>query len=115
MVAAAVIGIGAANGATGLAGPVAGGMAGPVVAVVATWIAVVRVYRRDPSGVIALMVWAFLVKAVFFSVYVVAMIRVAGLPARAFGVSFVAFFIGLYAAEAVLFVRLFRPDMQGSR
>jgi hypothetical protein len=92
-----------------------GGLVGPLVAVVATWIAVVRVYRRDPAGVTGVMVKAFLVKAVFFVAYVVVMIKVAGLPAQAFGISFVTCFIALYAAEAALFARLFRGGLKGAR
>lgn len=92
---------------------VIGGFVGPLVAVVATWIAVVRVYRRNPAAVTGLMVKAFLAKAVFFAAYVVVMIKVAGLPAREFGLSFVACFIALYAVEAAMFARLFRPKVKG--
>ena len=113
--AGAAVAIGSAAGAPGLAGPVFGGMAGPLVAVVATWIAVVRVYRRDPAGLIRMMLKAFLIKMIFFVAYVVVMITVADLPVRAFGISFVAFFITLYSVEAALLSRLHRGSLQGGR
>ncbi len=100
-VAAAVVVTGSRMGVEGLAPPVFGGLIGPLVAVVATWAAVVRSYRRDPASLTSVMVKAFLVKVVFFVAYVVVMIKVAGLPARAFGISFVTCFIALYAAEAL--------------
>jgi hypothetical protein len=90
--------------------PVFGGMAGPLVVVVATWIALVRVYRRDPAGVMALMIRAFLIKVLFLTVYLGLMIKVAEIPARPFGISFVAFFIGLYIAEAFYLSRLSARD-----
>jgi len=114
-VASAVVAGGALLGTPGLAPSVFGGLVGPIVAAVATWIAVVRVYRRNPAGVTNVMVKAFLVKAVFFSAYVVAMIKVAALPARSFGFSFVTSFIALYALQATLFVRLFRGGLKGAR
>jgi uncharacterized paraquat-inducible protein A len=113
--AAAVVVVGARMGVEGLARPVFGGLIGPLVAVVATWIAVVRGYRRNPAGLTGMMVKAFLVKAVFFVAYVVVMIKVAGFPAQAFGISFVTCFIALYAVEAALFARLFRDGLKGAR
>jgi hypothetical protein len=113
--AGAVVAIGSRMGFEGLARPVFGGLAGPLAAVVVTWVAVVRGYRRDPAGLTGLMVKAFLVKAAFFVAYVVVMIKVAGFPAQAFGISFVTCFIALYAVEAALFARLFRAGVKGAR
>lgn len=110
-----VIAIGKSLGHPDLAGPVLGGMIGPLAAVVATWIVTVRTHRRDPAALTGVMVKAFLAKVLFFAVYVVAMIKVAALPARSFGLSFVAFFMALYAVEAVLFARLSRGSLLGSR
>lgn len=114
-IAAAVVAAGTGMGKPGLAAPVFGGLAGPLVAVLATWVAVIRACRRNPAGLTGVMVTAFVAKAVFFIVYVVAMIKVAGLPAQAFGVSFVTWFIALYAAEAAMFARLFRVGVKGAR
>ena len=57
-------------------GAVIGGMIGPLLAVVATWFAVRRAFRRDPAGVQRVMLGAFFAKFVFFGVYVVLMIKV---------------------------------------
>ena len=110
-----VTAVGATFGRSDLAAPVFGAMTGPLVAVVATWIVAVRTYRRDPAGMTNVMVKAYLAKVLFFSVYVVAMIKLAGLPARTFGLSFVAFFITLYAVEAMLLSRLRRIDIDPVR
>jgi hypothetical protein len=114
-IAAAVVAGGAAWGAPGLARPVFAGLAGPLIAVVATWVLVVRGYRRDPAGLSNLTVAAFFVKLVFFIAYVAVAIKVAGLPVRSFGISFVTWFIALYAVEAVLLARLFREGPKGVR
>ena len=110
-----VVVVGARMGFDGLARPVFSGLIGPLVAVVATWVAAVRGYRRNPAGLTGLMVKAFLVKALFFVAYVVVVIKVAGFPAQAFGISFVTCFIALYAVEAALFARLFRGGVKGAR
>ena len=119
LVAALVAALGAITvagilGHAGVARPVFGGMVGPLAAVVATWIVTVRTYRRDRAAVMGVMVMAFLAKAVFFAIYVVVMIKLAELPARSFGFSFLAFFIGLYAIEAAYLARLVRAQAAGS-
>ena len=103
------------SGYHGIARPVFGGMIGPVTAVVATWIVAVRTFRGNPAALTKVLAAAFFVKVVFFTVYVVVMIKLAELPARTFGLSFMAFFIGLYAVEAGLFARLFSGRSAGSR
>lgn len=113
--AAAVVALASRMGIDGLAGPVVGGVVGPLAAVVVTWLVVVRTFRRDPAGLPRVMVGAFMVKALFFVAYVVVMVRVAGLPAQAFGLSFVTCFIALYAVEAALLARLFRVGLKGAR
>lgn len=112
-VAAAVVAIASARGADGLAVPVFAGLLGPLAAVVTTWLLVVRAYRRDPASVMGVTVQAFLAKLVFFVGYVAVAIKIAGLPAQTFGVSFVVSFITLYAAQAVLMARLFREGLRG--
>ena len=119
-VVAFVVALGAIGIATGLgfervARPVFGGMLGPLIAVVATWIVTVRTYRRNPAEVAGVLMKAFLVKVLFFVAYVVVMVRVAELPVRPFGLSFTAFFVGLYAVEAMLIARLSRQSFLGSR
>ena len=85
---------------------IVGGMLGPLVAVAATWMAVERTFRGDPSRVTGLLMTAFLVKMLGFALYVIVALKVLALPARPFGVSFLCYFIGLYAAEALLLRRL---------
>lgn len=113
-IAGVVVAVGARTGADGLAGPVFGGLIAPLVSVVASWLLIVRAYRRDPASVMGVTMQAFLAKILFFAVYVAVAIRVVGLPARAFGISFVAWFIVLYAAQAVLMGRLVREGVKGA-
>ena len=115
MAATIVIATASVLGYHGLARPVFGGMIGPVTAVVATWIVAVRTFHGNPAALTGVLATAFLVKVLFFTVYVVVMIKLAELPARPFGLSFMAFFIGLYAVEATLFARLFSGRSTGSR
>ena len=115
VVAWVVVLAGEASGVTGLVEPVFGGMIGPLVAVVATWVVVVRGYRRDPKDVTNLTVAAFFGKLVFFAAYVAVAIKVFGLPVRSFGISFVTWFIALYTVEAILLARLFREGLKGAR
>ena len=114
-VAAIAAGIASAQGNSGLTAPIFGGMIGPLVAALATWVIVTRTFRSNPAGLTNLMVAAFGVKALFFGVYIVAMVKVFGLDVRPFGLSFAGFFIALYAVEAALFARLFRGVAQGTR
>ena len=111
--AAGTVAVAETLGHSGLIRPVAGGMLGPLIAVVATWIVTVRTYRRDPARVLDTLFRAFAVKVVFFVVYVVVMIKVAELPARPFGLSFTAFFIGLYACEAFYLGQVSRQTASG--
>jgi len=114
-VAWAVVGIAASQGVTGMAGPVFGGMVGPLLAVAATWLIVVRTHQTNPAAVTGVMMTAFMVKAIFFAAYSVAMIKGLGFDVRPFAISFGAFFITLYGVEAALFARLFRTPAHGVR
>jgi len=96
-------------------GPVIGGMIGPLVAVLATWIAVTRTWRRDPAAVQRVMLGAFFAKFVFFGVYVVVMIKVFKFEPVPFVVTFAAAFLGLYALQAVMLARLFRRSTPEAR
>ena len=106
--ASAAVGIAASQGLTGIAGPVFGGMIGPLLAVVATWVIVVRTHQVNPVAVTGVMMTAFMIKALFFAAYSVVMIKGLGFGVRPFAISFGAFFITLYGVEAALFARLFR-------
>ncbi len=83
------------------------GMAGPLVAVVATWLVLRRAVRTNPAGVQQVMVGGFVVKLVFFALYVVAVAQFPGFRAQAFAASFGIYFVTLYVIEAVMLRRLF--------
>ena len=83
------------------------GMLGPLVSAVATWIVVRRTYAAAPERVTGVMVIGFGVKAMFFGIYLVVMLRGLGLRPITFVVSFAAFFIALHVIEALFLKRLF--------
>ena len=83
------------------------GVVGPLAAVVVTWVAVKRVWRRRPELLTGLMVAGLAGKMIFFGVYVTVMLTVLSLPPTPFVVSFTASFISLYGIEAVCLQRLF--------
>jgi hypothetical protein len=82
------------------------GMLGPLSSACATWAAVQAAHRTAPARVTAVMIGGFAAKMVFFGVYVAVMLRVLELRAVPFVVSFTAYFIALYAMEAVFLKRL---------
>ena len=84
------------------------GMAGPLVATTGTWIAVARTHAAAPQRLTGVMMMGFALKAVFFGVFVVVMLRVAELRPVPFVASFAGYFIALYAMEALLLRRLLR-------
>jgi len=86
---------------------VAIGMAGPWIAASVTWLLIDRAWRANPAGVSSLMMGAFMIKLVFFGVYVVVALKALHVGAVPFITSFTLAFVGLYAAEAVLLHKLF--------
>ena len=84
-------------------------MAGPLVAVLASWAWITRTHRRDPARVMSVMLQSAIVKLVFFSLYVVVMVRGLSLQPTLFAVTFVAYFLALYAVQAIMMRRLFTP------
>ena len=111
-VAAAAAVIASSRGEPDLAPAIFGGMIGPLVAAMATWVLVTYMHRRNAAAVTNLMIAAFGIKAAFFGIYAVAAVKVFELDVATFGLSFAAFFIGLYAVEAALFARLFRTAQE---
>jgi hypothetical protein len=100
----------------GAAGPeLPYGMLGPLVAVVGTWIAVVRAHAADPASVTGVMIRAFVLKLVFFGLYVTVMMTTLGLDPRRFVISFAAYFLMLYLVEAMLLQRLFTRRLGDTR
>ena len=89
------------------------GMAGPLVAAGASWVAVERMHAVAPERVMSVMLTAFMVKMMFFGVYVAGMLRGLELRRTPFVVSFTVYFIALYAMEALFLKRLFESGRQG--
>ncbi len=84
----------------------------PLVATSMTWVVTARTYRRNPQGLTAVMVVGMLIKAIFFAVYVAAMLRGLDMRPRPFVLSFTVFFIVLYGLEALFLKRLFADGMK---
>ncbi len=83
------------------------GMAGPLGAAMVTWVLVRKTFQSAPEQVTNVMLKAFAGKMLFFAAFVVMMLRGLALSGTPFAVSFTAYFIGVYAMEAVFFQRLF--------
>ena len=82
------------------------GMAGPLVAVCASWIATERARRSAPERVLAVMIVWFALKLAFFALYLTVMLKLLSLRPVPFVVSFVSYFIALYAMQALFLSRL---------
>jgi hypothetical protein len=82
------------------------GIAGPLTGAALSWVAYVRAHEAAPERLTRVMITAFALKLIFFSVYVVAAIRLIELRPAPFVVSFTSAFIVLYAMEAFSLRRL---------
>jgi hypothetical protein len=83
------------------------GMLGPLAAATGTWFLVEWTYKDHPERLTALMAGAFVLKMVFFALYVTLMIRTIRVRPVPFVTSFTSYFIGLYLMEALYMKRLF--------
>lgn len=81
---------------------VVAGMAGPLVSACGTWILIDRALRTNPAALTQRLLVAFLVKVVVFLSYVFVAVKILGLPAKPFAISFTAYFIVLHQTEAFL-------------
>lgn len=91
------------------------GMMGPLAATSGSWVLAERVYKRHPENLTSVMAAGFAGKLVFFGAYVAVMLRVLLVRPVPFVVSFTAYFIALYATEAVCLRRLFTDPARESR
>jgi hypothetical protein len=91
------------------------GMVGPLAATIGTWVAVEQAYRRDPLAVTGVMLRAWLIKALFFTIYLIAVIRGLGVSGQPFAVSLASYFLVLHTVEAMLLKRLFRGAWRVAR
>ena len=83
------------------------GMLAPLAVSAISWIAMERVYRKNPERLNAVMLRAFAVKLMFFGVYVTVAIRVVRVEPVAFVLSLAGYFIVLHLIEALWMKRLF--------
>jgi hypothetical protein len=89
------------------ANPEAGwGIAGPLASAVVSWTAYVRAHDVAAERLTRVMITAFALKLMFFSVYVVATMRLLDLRPGPFVMSFATAFIVLHAMEAFTLRRL---------
>jgi len=91
------------------------GMVGPLAATIVTWVAVEHAYRRDPLAVTGVMLRAWLLKALFFTIYLIAVIRGLGVSGQPFAVSLASYFLVLHLIEAMLLKRLFSGAWRAAR
>lgn len=82
------------------------GMLGPFLAVAGTWLLIERTARVNPAGLTQVLLTGFAVKMVFFGLYVVVVLTAANVERTPFVLSFTAYFIALYATEALQLRRL---------
>jgi hypothetical protein len=92
----------------------AAGMAGPLVVSVANWAVVARTFRTDPARVQPILLHAFAAKVLFFSVYLMLMVRVVGLQPAPFVLSFAACFVALFAMQVEFMRRLFHTGIRSA-
>jgi len=82
------------------------GIAGPLASAAVSWVAYVRAHEAAPERLTRVMITAFALKLMFFSVYVVATMRLLDLRPAPFVVSFASAFVALHAMEAFSLRRL---------
>lgn len=107
-------------GATAMAGAAAShevlyGMLAPLMATAGTWVITVITHRSRPERVTNVLIGGLAVKAIFFAVYVVVILRVLGARPLPFVVSFTAYFVALYGMEAWFLRRLFAGGTSAPR
>jgi hypothetical protein len=88
------------------------GIAGPLFSAVASWVAYVRANDAAPERLTRVMITAFALKLIFFSVYVTAAMRLLELRAAPFVANFASAFIALHAMEAFSLRRLVMDVMR---
>jgi hypothetical protein len=88
------------------------GIVGPLASAALSWVAYVRANDAAPERLTRVMITAFALKLMFFSVYVTAALRVLDLRAEPFVVSFTSAFIALHAMEAFSLRRLVMGAMR---
>ena len=88
------------------------GIAGPLVSAIVSWMAYVWANKATAERLTRVMITAFALKLIFFSVYVAVAMRVLDLRAVPFVMSFTSAFIALHAMEAFSLRRLVMGPMR---
>ena len=88
------------------------GIAGPLVSAIVSWMAYVGANKAAPERLTRVMITAFALKLIFFSVYVAVAMRVLDLRAAPFVMSFASAFIALHAMGAFSLRRLVMGAMR---
>ena len=83
------------------------GMFGPLMVASLSWVATERTYTSSPERLTAVMLTGLTIKAIFFGIYVTAMLRLLGVRPVPFVLSFTGSFIALHVMEALFMRRLF--------
>ena len=83
------------------------GMLGPLAVGSVSWIVTERTYASSPQGLTGVLVTGMAIKAVFYGVYVIVMLRVLSLRPIPFVASFTSYFIVLHLMEALFMRRMF--------
>ena len=83
------------------------GMVGPLAVAAVSWIITKRTYTTSPERLMGMLITGMAIKAVFFGVYVVVMLRILALRPGPFIASFTSYFIALHMMEALFMRRLF--------
>lgn len=77
------------------------GMLAPLVAALASWIAMVRHRASSTRGMTRLLLQAFAAKAIFFAVYIIALLKNHWVQPTQFVICFAGFYLALHFAEAM--------------
>jgi hypothetical protein len=88
------------------------GMLGPLAVAAVSSIVTERTVTSRPERLMGVMVTGLAIKAVFFGVYVAAMLRLMALRPVPFAVSFTAYFIALHVIEVVFMRRLIADKIE---
>jgi len=88
------------------------GMLGPLVSAIVSWIIMERQYSRNPRGMTALLIKAFVAKMIFFAGYVTAILSIGLVRPIPFVVSFTAYYLSLHSIEAIGLKRLQTHSLQ---
>jgi hypothetical protein len=90
------------------------GMSGPLVAALASWIAMERQYRQRPEGLTGLMIKAFAAKMIFFALYIAVLLKIGLVQPGPFAISFLGYFLSLHIVEAIGLHRLQAAGLSAS-